>query len=48
MEIIVIIVFIIFFIILSFCIGYIKGFRKSKEIDDIIINDLFNKYNIEK
>jgi uncharacterized protein YneF (UPF0154 family) len=30
----------ILLIILSFCVGYIKGFKKSKQIDDEIIKKL--------
>lgn len=32
------------FIGISYCIGYVKGFKKSKEIDDKIIEELINKY----
>ena len=35
------------FIILSYCIGYIKGFKKSKEIDDKILEELSSKYIIQ-
>lgn len=35
----------ILFIITSFCIGYIQGFKKSKKIDDKIIDELRDKYN---
>ena len=35
----------IFLIILSFCIGYVRGFKKSKEIDDKIIKELSAKYS---
>ena len=37
--------FAVSFIILSYCIGYIKGFKKSKAIDDQILEELVNKYN---
>ena len=33
------------FIILSYCIGYIKGFKKAKAIDDQILEELAVKYN---
>lgn len=26
--------------IISFCIGYVKGFKRSKEIDDKIISEI--------
>lgn len=40
-----VILFEIFFIILSFCVGYIKGFKKCKKIDDEIIEKL--KYSTQ-
>jgi hypothetical protein len=41
-----IILFAIGFIVLSYCIGYIKGFKKMKEIDDKIIEELKSKYSV--
>lgn len=35
----------ILFSIISFCIGYVKGFKKSKEIDDKIFRELSGKSN---
>jgi hypothetical protein len=32
----------------SYFIGYIMGFKKSKDIDDKIIDNLRKKYNIQK
>lgn len=46
MIIVALILFAIFFIGLSFCIGYVKGFKKSKEIDDKIIEELSEKYKL--
>lgn len=31
---------IIIIAIISFCIGYVKGFKRSKEIDDKIISEI--------
>lgn len=45
MIIVTIITIAIIFIILSFCFGYLKGFKKSKEIDDKIIEELRDKYS---
>lgn len=45
MIIVTIITISIILIILSFCFGYLKGFKKSKEIDDKIIEELRSKYN---
>ena len=39
--------FAIGFIIFSYCIGYVKGFKKSKEIDDKILEELACKYKKE-
>ena len=39
-----IIAIVVFVVTLSFCIGYVRGFKKSKEIDDIIIAELAEKY----
>ena len=39
-----IISFILSFIIISFCIGYIKGFKKAKAIDDEILRKISSKY----
>lgn len=33
---------------ISYYIGFTKGFKRSKDIDDKIIEDLSKKYNIEK
>jgi len=41
------IAFAIFLIILSFCVGYIKGFKKSKQIDDEIIEKLKKRLAIK-
>lgn len=30
----------IIIIIISFCIGYVRGFKRSKEIDDKIISEI--------
>lgn len=38
----------ILFIVLSYFIGYVKGFKKSKEIDNKIIDELVNKYNLKR
>lgn len=38
----------IFFIGLGYCIGYVKGFKKSKEIDDKIIEELISEYRQSK
>lgn len=40
--------FILFGMITSYMIGYAKGFRKSKEIDDEIIADLVKKKQDDK
>lgn len=34
----------ILLIILSYCIGYVKGFNKAKLIDDEILEELEKKY----
>ena len=39
-----VIALVVFVVTLSFCIGYVRGFKKSKEIDDIIIAELAEKY----
>ena len=39
-----IIAFAILLVILSYCIGFVKGFNKAKSIDDEIIEELANKY----
>jgi len=39
-----IIAFVLLSISISFYIGYILGFKKSKEIDDNILNELREKY----
>ena len=39
-----IIAFVLLLISISFYIGYILGFKKSKEIDDNILNELRKKY----
>lgn len=31
---------IIIIVIISFCIGYVRGFKRSKEIDDKIISEI--------
>ena len=36
------------FIIISFCIGYIKGFKKSKEIDDKILQEMIDQNRVER
>ena len=35
----------ILFIIPSYFIGFLQGFKKAKEIDNKIIDELTNKYN---
>lgn len=37
----------ILFSIMSFCFGYIQGFKKSKEIDDKIMEEISNKRGIK-
>ena len=34
-----IILFAIGFIVFSYCVGYVKGFKKMKEIDDKILKE---------
>lgn len=43
MIMIAIILFAILCIVMSYCIGYVKGFKKMKKIDDEIIKELTNK-----
>lgn len=33
---------------ISYYIGFAKGLKRSKDIDDKIIEDILKKYNIEK
>lgn len=40
------IIWTIVFIVLGYCIGYVKGFKKCKEIDDDIISKLSKKYGL--
>ena len=42
-KILLIIIIAIYFAFFSFCVGYIIGFKKSKEIDDKIIDELLRK-----